>query len=221
MRKTGLLAALLAGLPFAANACGLALALAVDTSLSVDAREYQLQMGGIADALGDSQVQQKLLEVPGGVSISLMQWSGRADQAISLPWQTATTPTQITAIADIIATTPRVFATETAPGSAIFKTIQSFRDLRCDRQVIDISGDGIENSGTRTRDARDLALAQGITINGLVILGEEPRLETFYRHNVIGGPGSFLQIAQGFDDYARAIREKLLREIPLMVAKLP
>ena len=122
------------------------------------------------------------------------------------------------AVADQIAQIPRAFASETAPGSALMASIELHGTVNCARHVTDMSGDGIANTGSETRTARDAAIGLGHTINGLVILGDDARLEGFYRYNVIGGAGHFLEIAQGFDDYGRAMKEKLLKELPRRVA---
>ena len=78
-----------------------------------------------------------------------------------------------------------------------------------ERQTIDVSGDGTNNSGRDVAAARDDALRIGIIINGLVILSETPMpwnpehtnppggLTKYYRDNVTGGPGSFRRRSQG------------------------
>lgn len=203
-----------------AQACGLALVLAIDVSLSVDEHEFALQTGGIAAALRDPSVASAIGSVEGGVAISLMQWSGRGDQAVSLPWRLVSGRDEINALAQDISGISRAFGSKTAPGSALLRSVQLHESspYHCDRQVTDMSGDGIENSGVSTRSGRDTALGHGHTVNGLVILGDDDRLEAFYRHNVIGGPGHFLEIAHGFDDYGRAMRDKLLKELPRLLA---
>ena len=85
------------------------------------------------------------------------------------------------------------------------------------RQIIDVSGDGRETTMREFRItprlARNMAAGRGITVDGLAILDDEPDLDTYYRHEVIGGPGAFVEIAGTIDDFARAMRVKLLREI--------
>ena len=92
-----------------------------------------------------------------------------------------------------------------------------YNDLTSPRQVIDVSGDGRETTfryhSVPPSQARYAATAQGITVNGLAILGEEPDLAAYYRSEVIGGFGAFVMVAETIDDFGRAIREKLLREI--------
>jgi Protein of unknown function (DUF1194) len=84
-------------------------------------------------------------------------------------------------------------------------------------RVIDISGDGMANFGTPPTTVRDTLVKKGITINGLAILSEEPWLDEYYTHNVIGGPASFVVVAQNFDTFAESMLRKLVQE----VASLP
>jgi hypothetical protein len=93
------------------------------------------------------------------------------------------------------------------------------------RRTIDVSGDGTNNSGRDVTAARDEALAQGVTINGLVILSEQPLswnadhtnppggLEAYYRNNVTGGPNSFVLVAENFNTFGQAILNKLVAEV--------
>lgn len=81
------------------------------------------------------------------------------------------------------------------------------------RKVVDVSGDGVNNIGRQAPQARDEAVAAGLTVNGLAILNELPWLEDYYRDNVIGGPGAFVIAAADFESFAAAILAKLIREI--------
>jgi Protein of unknown function (DUF1194) len=79
--------------------------------------------------------------------------------------------------------------------------------------VIDVSGDGQDNSGADLDGARERARAGGITINGLSIASDAEGLEEYYRQNVISGSDAFVEPAKDFEDFARALKEKLLREL--------
>ena len=81
------------------------------------------------------------------------------------------------------------------------------------RRVIDISGDGANNRGRAATLARDEAVRDGISINGLPILSLEPNLDRYYYNNVIGGPGAFMVPARNYDTFADAIIKKLITEI--------
>ena len=99
-------------------------------------------------------------------------------------------------------------------------TISPYRGTR---RVIDVSGDGVNNNGRPAGQARDEALAAGVTINGLVIMNDrptqgffqqmQPKLDEFYRENVIGGQGAFVIAVEDFESFAYAIVNKLVKEI--------
>lgn len=220
---TGLAAALASG---PAAACGLALALAIDASSSVSRAEFALQTRGHAAAFRDPEVIAAIRGV-GGIQAMALQWSGDVHQQIIAPWRRLETEAEILAFADVLAAAPRRFEIlGTALGSALAALGTAFEGppASCNRYVVDVSGDGISNGGFPVAPARALLLDQGVTINGLVIVNDEP-VEAdpvpFYRNEVIGGPGAFMMIANGFEDYARAFRQKLLREIGLPFAGAP
>ena len=86
---------------------------------------------------------------------------------------------------------------------------------RSGKQVIDVSGDGVNNAGRPVRQVREEVLAKGITINALPIIDDStPQdLDKYFEGCVIGGPGAFVIPAKGFGDFARAMRRKLVLEI--------
>jgi hypothetical protein len=128
---------------------------------------------------------------------------------------------------DRIIESPRPFAGRTSISAGIdFAMEQLARaPYTADRRTIDVSGDGTHNNGRDLRAARDEALAQGVTINGLVILSEVPLarfpehthppggLANYYRENVVGGDGSFVMTADNFQSFGMAIINKLVAEI--------
>jgi len=86
--------------------------------------------------------------------------------------------------------------------------------------VIDVSGDGANNTGRTVTLARDEALARGITINGLPIMLKRPEgiwdiedLDLYFRDCVIGGPGAFLVPVREKAQFIEAIKAKIIREI--------
>lgn len=205
-----------------AEACDVALVLAMDVSGSVDAAEYRLQTLGLASALRDPAVAEAMLR--GRVAISVVQWSGSLEQTLTLPWTRIAEPVEITRLATRIAAMPRAHAGgNTAVGEAIDISAALFSEVRdCARWVIDVSGDGDENEGYTVGIARRAAYERGITINGLAIEGAATgrAITNFYRSWVVT-PGGFVVTAQNFDDFARAIREKLLRELIPPMARAP
>jgi Ca-activated chloride channel homolog len=213
MRALAVLLVLLG--PPAHAACGIALVVAVDVSGSVDAWEYELQIRGIETALRDPGVTEAL--VAARAAVSVVQWSGSGQQALSIPWTRIEEPAQAARLAARAGRLPRAFASNnTAVGEAIdFAAAQFGPAVRdCARWVIDLSGDGDENEGFTVGRARRAALARGITINGLAIegLGTGQSITNFYRAWV-ATPGGFVITARGHADIARAMRLKLLREL--------
>ncbi|MEM0942942.1 MAG: DUF1194 domain-containing protein [Pseudomonadota bacterium] len=222
MRLTalGVLAAL-AATPV--QACGLELILAMDVSRSVVNAEYDLQMDGLSAAFRDPAVIEAVTWTPGGVLATVTQWSGPANQRQSVPWMMLKDEADALAFANAIDAQERVFfAAYTAIGEALYHAarISAGNPTECRRRVIDVSGDGTSNRGRPARAVAEALSLQGYTVNALVIEGDRPgELTEFYRRNVIRGPGAFLEVADGFEDYARAIREKLLREMSPPIAE--
>jgi hypothetical protein len=203
--------------PATAEGVDLKLLLAVDVSMSVDPDEYALQLRGIAKALRHPDVIQAIrIAAPNGVAMALMQWGGPREQAMSVPWTVVRD--QVTAevfAAQISGVVRPATSGGTAIGDALSRGLALLNENRFEsiRQVIDLSGDGRTNQGNSPGPIRARAARTGITINGLVILNEEPQLDLYYLERVVGGPGAFVLPARDFDDFARAIRIKLIREI--------
>ena len=195
-----------------ASACELALLLAIDISGSVDDAEYRLQVDGTADALRDPEVIEALLH--GGVAVAVMQWSAVEMQALVQPWQRMDSRAAIAEFAARARAQERAFGkADTAVADAIAFAVRQFDSAPdCRRRVIDISGDGVQNSGSALPVARTAAINRDITLNAIAIEGIGLAITEFYRRTVITKDG-FVLTARGHLDYPRAIRAKLLREI--------
>lgn len=220
MRLALALAASLVAAPV--SACEVALVLAIDVSGSVDPKEYRLQIDGLTDALADPTVEDALIETK--AHLAVMQWSGASRQSVTTPWTAIETRSDIAALRRAIQASPRAYRHfSTAIGEALIAAANLHRQLgvTCGRRVIDVSGDGVSNEGADAPEMRDALVAQGFQINGLAIEIGQDGLEDYYRAEVIGGPGAFVLSAKGFEDYPRAIRRKLLREITRPVVRAP
>jgi hypothetical protein len=211
--------------PACAANVDLQLLLAVDVSFSVDPEEYALQIHGLAAAMRSPEVIDAIAtSAPNGVAVALMQWAGPREQTLSVPWSEVRDRASAEAFAASVETVKRPGTNGgTAIGDALAQGIAHLADsrFRGTRQVIDVSGDGKTNRGDSPAPVRRRATASGITINGLVILNEEPHLGDYYVLRVVGGPGAFVLHAQTFDDFAHAIRMKLIREIEVSMATVP
>ncbi|MDX1709664.1 MAG: DUF1194 domain-containing protein [Rhodovibrionaceae bacterium] len=193
----------------------LELVLAIDTSSSIDGSEFELQRQGLARAFRNPDVGRAIMECGAeGVAIAVVQWSGNRMQLTSVDWTLIRDREDAVELAAAIESAPRLLTGFTGLGGAIRFSLRKIEENEYDgrRMVIDISGDGT-SSGLKPYLERDRAVARGATINALAILNEEPDLASYYADYVIGGEGAFLMSAGDFEDFAEAIRHKLLREI--------
>ncbi len=195
----------------------LELLLAVDSSSSVSAEEFDLQMRGLAKAFRDPAVVQAIRASGDlGIAVSLMQWSDNRKQMIAVDWMRVTDDASAAAFSQEIENTPRfLIGGGTALGGALTFGMRQFdkNNFQGRRKVIDISGDGRTNQGAHPSRIRDAAVAAGITVNGLAILNEDLYVDRYYLYNVIGGTGAFVMTASDYQDFATAILEKLVKEI--------
>ena len=221
-------ALLAAASPLAAAECRLALLLALDVSSSVDAQEDALQRGGIVAALTAPEVVDAFFAADQPVALSIYEWSGRYNQAVVLDWTMIDSPAALVSAAETVAASKRSHNDfPTAMGYALGYGAKLLEQApRCLRKTLDMAGDGQNNEGFGPAAAyREFAFAD-VTVNGLVVNAAdyegEVGLIAFYRAEVLHGPGAFLQIADGFDDYERAMRAKLVREVtPPAIGALP
>ena len=200
----------------------LELVLAVDVSSSVDEEEYQLQVRGVAAAFRHPDVVAAIEGTGGnGLAVAMVQWSDNEEQVLVGGWHIIRNAADAAQYARIIKRSPRIIAGgQTSIAGALSFSINEINNNNIDsnRKVIDVSGDGRANNGIHPMNIRDIAIDQGITINGLVIINEEPFLDGYFERGVIGGRGGFMMIAEDYRDYAAMILQKLLREIGMPVS---
>lgn len=198
----------------AAANCRLALVLAMDVSASVDTAEHQLQRQGLAAALTDPAVTGAMLDGTGTVALAIFEWSGRDQQQVLQDWRLIESAEDLAAVAGRIRALPRSYTEfPTAMGFALgFAAGMLQRAPACDRQVVDVSGDGITNEGFRPQLAYRHFPFAGVTVNGLVVTGDDARVVPYYRQEVLRGAGAFLEEAAGFEGFEDAMTRKLFRE---------
>ncbi len=233
MRKAFLgaivLCALAVAVPaFAAERVDLLLVLAADVSRSVDQPKFQLQREGYAAAMSDPRVLEAISSGPNRrIGVCFVEWSGIGAQKVVIDWTIVGDTASARAFGDQVIEIPRSFADRTSISGGIdFALSQLERaPFEAPRRTIDVSGDGTNNAGRDVVQARDEALAKGITINGLVILSDRPLpwnpehtnppggLAQYYKNNVVGGPGAFVMVAENFNSFGQALINKLVAEI--------
>lgn len=205
----------------AAEAVDVALVLSVDTSGSVNRHNYELQMGGIAAAFRDPEVIAAATAGPTHrIAVTIETWGEPDYQKLTSGWYVVSDAASAEAFAHVAETFEGRLGGGTGIGMAIAYavTLLQTSGIASPRQVIDVSGDGAELGEIRTphftvKNAAALRAKAGVVVNGLAITSWEPDLETYYRANVAGGPGSFVMAIARFEDYAEAMRRKLLREL--------
>lgn len=196
-----------------------ALILSVDVSSSVDEKRYHLQMEGIAAALEDEGVINTILGgANGSILISMVTWADRAK--LSVPWTMVSSADQARALAATIRKLPQQegeFTCMARMARYVADKVVARMPARAEKIVIDISGDGPDNcnTGSLLETSRADLFGSGVVINGLPILDgkDAATIEEYYKDNVIGGPGAFLVTAKGYEDFARAFRQKFVVEV--------
>lgn len=222
MVKTAIfLAAVLWGaVASAQDGCRLALTLAIDVSSSVDEDEYALQKNGLAAALDASEVRDAILFGGRGyVALSVYEWSGFGQQVLQLDWQTLRSHDDIDRAAVAISEMERShddFPTSIGPALGFGVQLLS-RASFCERKVIDVSGDGVNNDRYGPREAYRHFNVAGVTVNGLVVLGDDPGVAEYYLTEVLHGSQAFMITALGYEDFRAAMTRKLYREVSDLV----
>jgi hypothetical protein len=200
------------------------LVLAVDVSRSVDEDEARLQREGYRNAVSDPLVVEAVRGgMIGAIGVAYVEWAGAEYQRLVLPWTRIASPADAFAWATRLDEAPRASLSWTSISGALDFSHRVLADAPFEgtRRVIDVSGDGVNNSGGPVEAARDKLLADGVTINGLPIMNDRPTfgrlppvpLDEYFRDSVVGGAGSFVIPAEDFQAFGQAVKRKLIREI--------
>ena len=220
----GLAAAVTPPVAGAAEPVDMLLVLAADVSRSVTESKFKLQREGAAAAITHPDVVRAITSGPHRrIAVCFLEWATAGQHAVVIDWVAIDGEAAARRFGDRLVEMPRSFSGSTSISSAIdFSVAQLERaPFVAERRVIDISGDGVNNSGRPVTIARDEAVGQGVVINGLPVINDrpdpfpmrQPPLDEYYREQVIGGAGSFVEVASGFEAFDAAVRRKLLREI--------
>ena len=203
------------------------LILAVDVSRSMDAAELQIQREGYIAAFRHPEVIAAIRSgYTGRIAATYFEWAGPGSQEIVVPWMLIDEAASADAFAGRIRPGTGIGRYGTSLSSSLTFAAGLFRDNGSagGRRVIDVSGDGANNTGPPLGPARDRAVAQGVTINGLPIMihaddANDPfgitNLGDYYRDCVIGGAGAFTLPVYEVGEFEVAIRRKIIQEISL------
>jgi hypothetical protein len=210
--------------PRAEEPVDVALVLAVDVSRSIDEDEARLQREGYRAAVTDPRVIEAIRGgMLGGIALAYVEWAGIEYQRLVIPWTRIGSQRDADTWGETLAGSPRASLSWTSISGGIEFSRRTMAEcpFEATRKVIDVSGDGVNNSGPPAEQARDRSVAEGITINGLPILNDRPTfgrpppvpLDQYFRESVIGGAGAFVIAAEDFESFGQAVRRKLIREI--------
>jgi hypothetical protein len=223
-----LMLCLLAAPARAAESVDVALVLVADVSRSIDDSEFQLQRQGYASAFADPKVLAAIKSgMVGAISVAYVEFAGADEVRTVVDWMPVSDAASAKSFINRMQAAPRSFWGHTSISAGVDQAMQMFAEtgFQAQRRVIDVSGDGTNNSGREAGAARDDAVAAGVTINGLAIINDHPVSWTFahvqppgglgnwYRENVIGGPGSFVKEVHDFQAFGEALTDKLINEI--------
>jgi hypothetical protein len=200
------------------------LVIAVDVSLSMDADEQRLQRDGYVAAFRDPEMHRAIAAgASGRIAVLYMEWAGPSSQNVVVPWTVIDSPAAARAFADRLAAQPISRLRLTSIGAALHvaRTLLAESRFAGTRRVVDVSGDGPNNSGPPVLTARDALVADGVVVNGLPIMLKTASpsffdltdLDRYYAACVIGGEGSFMVPVKDVAELKSAIRRKLLAEI--------
>jgi hypothetical protein len=196
------------------------LVIAVDVSASMDIEEAEFQRQAYIEAIRHPEFIRAISHLPRQrIAVTYVEWSSSNLQKVLVPFREIDGQASAEAFAAALEAAP----VKRGAGTSISRAIEFGANLLLwnrfdgDRRVVDISGDGFNLSGGPVVLARDNAVARGVVINGLPIIirpTEGPvTVEEYYTACVIGGPGSFMLPARGMEEFAEAVRQKLIREV--------
>ena len=220
----------------AAEPVDLTLVLVSDVSRSVDDASFRMQKAGYTAAFNDPRVLAAIRGGPiGAIAIAYVEFAGSFEVSTVLDWQVVRDAGSARQLTDAIEAAPRSFWGRTSISAGIDRAMLLLQEngFETQRRVIDVAGDGTNNSGRQASAARDDAVAAGVTVNGLAVPNENPTSSTFahvqppggltewYRQNVIGGPGSFVIEARDYAAFGEAMTRKLINEIAALPPAIP
>jgi hypothetical protein len=212
-------------------AVDLELVIAVDVSLSMDLEEQRLQREGYVAAFRDGEMHKAIASgATGRIAVTYVEWAGPQTQNVVIPWTIIEGADAARAFAARLEAVQisRARLTSISTALTFSRDLFAFSGAKSVRRVIDVSGDGPNNSGVPVAPVRDELVGDGIIINGLPIMlhpvvnspFDLADLDRYYASCVIGGAGAFMVAVKDVAEFAAAIRRKLLLEISGLPAQV-
>lgn len=194
----------------------LALVLMIDASGSIAEDRLRLQIEGHARAIEDQTVLRAIgTGTLGRIAITFAGWTSADRQAQLVGWTVIDGAETARSFAAAMRRASVPLPGYTSISGAIDFAVLLLRENGFDptHRVVDICGNGTNNDGRPVAEARDEAVAEGVTINGLAILDAAPDLDAYFAAHVIGGSRAFVSVARSMDVFATSVLRKLLQEI--------
>lgn len=192
------------------------LVLAIDSSGSLTDDRLAFQRDGYARAVTAAPFLAAIRKGPAArVALAAVEWSSNDRQTLTVPWSVIEDAASARRFAERLLEAPRPIPGFTAIGAAIDYAVRLLarEPAVAPRRVVDVSGNGRNNDGRAAAEARDAALAAGVTVNGLPILDIDETLDSYYAEDVVGGPGAFVVVARDLHSFADAVLRKMVYEI--------
>lgn len=205
-------------------AVDLELVFAADGSGSIDDDELKLQRQGYAEAITHPRI---LGAIGAGylkaIAVAYIEWGAPESQHVIADWAVISDEASARAFAEKLVSAPRAAWGYNSISNAIAFAARMIAENRYKgtRRVIDVSGDGPQIGGRPLEDVRRETVAQGITVNALVIDNKDGALRgpggiplvEHYERDVIGGHGAFVAVARDRERFAPVILRKMILEI--------
>ena len=198
----------------------------LDVSSSINAQETMLQIDGMAQAIKSPAIIAAIQHGRHGrIGFSVFVWAdGEYPELVS--WRMISSPEDAEATSQEIATrlkalletSSRSVGTLTNLSGAIDHASQMLQQapFASKKAIVNIIGNGEDNVGEDPQRARADLLARGATINGVVV-GGDPAVLNYYRHQVIGGRTAFVLPADTAETLVQVFAMKFVSEIALHI----
>ena len=195
----------------------------LDISGSIEPREAQMQIDGIAMAIRSPDIVAAIQSGRfGRIGFAVFVWADRS-YPVLVSWRLISSSQEALETSKEVADRLRAIL-----NSNVAAEVGTLTDLSgaidygggmlrsapfaTDHRILNIVGNGIDNVGEGASLARDRLVAQGVTING-VALGYDRTIYEYYHREVIGGPTAFVLAAHDPDKLVDVLARKFATEI--------
>jgi hypothetical protein len=197
----------------------------LDVSGSIEARETQIQIDGMAMAIRSPEVMRAIKQGNHGrIGFAVFVWAN-GNFPVFTSWRLISSPEEALAASEAIALdVPAILSPNSGIKLGELTDLSSAMDFGAemlrsapyvaDHRILNILGNGIDNVGESPKWARNRLAAQGININAVVI-GHDRGVQSYFRTEVITGPAAFVLAAPTPEALIEVLERKFVTEIVL------